>query len=935
MLNAAIIVTCVLPPLILSQRLAGIRLQPDDGASLGKLEVLLHGENDYIPVCYDHSGYGVVTWNNQAAWVACRHLGFYGGRKTVYEVVSDGPKLYNVSCGDGLNNNMERCSYKQTETACLREAGVECFEQESEFRVSHDDPLKGRLEMSYNGQWIPVCYDGGDDDHPWSDQEAWVTCLQIGYHGGRRIAYEGLPAMSDWNVNDVRCGRGFYTDLKECSFELEDTPCKNNQQAGVECFDLLDIRLVHEVTFKATPELSEGRLEMSYQGTWIAVCNYGGMPGQDNSWSYQAAWVACRQLGYYGGRRREYKEVSVTSEFTVNDVRCINGMFYHLQECVFELENTICHKDRQAGVECFETILDIKLVHEEYDIDPLPAEGRLEMLYKGQWLPLCYDGVMSNDIEWNNQAAWVACRQLGYYGGRSKIYDGLSVNSSLKVMDVRCGDGLFNNLHECFFEVEETGCYEEKQAGVECFNIKPDIHLVHNGELEMLYENQWIAVCYNGDTKDTTWNSQSAWVACRQLGHHGGRSKVIRRDQPVSSGLSVNNVRCGDGLFYHIQECFFELQDTNCNGQYAGIECFDRLLEIRLADNATTIGRLEISNGDDWVAVCFDGGKNDETWNDGAASVACRQLGFYGGKATVHHTTVGMMKMLHVKDVRCGHDFYMYDHLQNCSFEVERTDCGNGEEAGVECYETTTTPATSSDKPQNASTGNPIQGANQDVQNAAIGGGVAGGIILFILFIVVILICYKYKNKEVLRRTSQNVRIISNPDILNDALHTNPAYGETDAQDTNTYQEERGQTSSEYTYIDANLQNARTNQNHNDNEYAYAQTPGNLNPRSPSQSNDDNPYAYAETPGGMRPSLPAHSATNSPEIHHSNDNLYAYAETPGGRHTQVSADPKPSTNPADEGWNENTIYITSGSNGETKDAIASRTDGDHVDVEEG
>ncbi|XP_072031641.1 scavenger receptor cysteine-rich domain superfamily protein-like [Amphiura filiformis] len=745
MLNAVYIITCVLPPLTLSQ-IAGISVQLNNGVALGKLEVLLHGESDFIPVCYDHYGDGVVTWNNQAAWVACRHLGFYGGRKTVYEGVSDGPKLYNVSCGDGLYNNMEKCSYDQTDTDCLldMEAGVECFEQEFEFRVNHDNPLNGRLEMSYNGQWIPVCYDGGNDDHPWSDREAWVICLQIGYHGGRRIAYEGLPATSDLNVNDVRCGQGFYTDLKECSFELEDKPCENNQQAGVECFDLLDIRLVHEDTFTATPGLSEGRLEMSYQGEWIAACNYGGMPGQDNSWSYQAAWVACRQLGYYGGRRKVYEGVSVKSELTVNDVRCINGLFYHLQDCVFELENTSCHRDRQAGVECFETILDIKLVHEEYDIDPLPDEGRLEMLYKGLWLPLCYDGVMSNDIEWNNQAAWVACRQLGYYGGRSKIYDGLSVNSSLKVMDVRCGDGLFNNLQECFFEVGETDCYEEKQAGVECFSISPDIRLADNFGLELLHENQWIAVCYYGDTNARSWNSQAAWVACRQLGYYGGRNVCIKRDISVSSDLTVNNVRCGDGLFYNIQECFFEVEDTNCNGQYAGIACFDHLLEIRLANNATTTGRLEISyDGGDWITVCFDGGEYDETWNDGAASVVCRQLGFYGGKATVHPTTADR-KMLHVKDVRCGHDFYMYDHLQNCSFEVERTDCGNGDQAGVECYDTTTAPVTSSDKPQNASTGNPIQDGNQVAQNGII-AGVVSAVLLVILIIVIIYLIFRSK----------------------------------------------------------------------------------------------------------------------------------------------------------------------------------------------
>ena len=80
--------------------------------------------------------------------------------------------------------------------------------------------------------------------------------------------------------------------------------------------DMLDIRLADEAT-------SEGRLEMSYKDQWIPVCNDGGQ--YDDSWSFQAVWVACRQLGYYGGRPSYVNSLSIQTSFTVNDVRCGEG----------------------------------------------------------------------------------------------------------------------------------------------------------------------------------------------------------------------------------------------------------------------------------------------------------------------------------------------------------------------------------------------------------------------------------------------------------------------------------------------------------------------------------------------------------------------------------------------------------------------------------
>ena len=71
-------------------------------------------------------------------------------------------------------------------------------------------------------------------------------------------------------------------------------------------------------------------------------------------------------------------------------------------------------------------------------------KGRLELLVRNQsgvqqWLAVCALGNENDDIRWNHQAAWVACRQLGYHGGMARFF--FSVANRYQVNDIRCGDG--------------------------------------------------------------------------------------------------------------------------------------------------------------------------------------------------------------------------------------------------------------------------------------------------------------------------------------------------------------------------------------------------------------------------------------------------------------------------------------------------------------
>ena len=78
-------------------------------------------------------------------------------------------------------------------------------------------------------------------------------------------------------------------------------------------------------------------------------------------------------------------------------------------------------------------------------------------------------------------------------------------------------------------------------------------------------------------------------------------------------------------------------------------------MNIRLADNETTIGRLEAWYNGRWEAgVCYDGGDYDVVWNDQAAAVACRQLGFDDGKALYYENILTATYTSYIKDVRCG-----------------------------------------------------------------------------------------------------------------------------------------------------------------------------------------------------------------------------------------------------------------------------------------
>ena len=145
-----------------------------------------------------------------------------------------------------------------------------------------------------------------------------------------------------------------------------------------------------------------------------------------------------------------------------------------------------------------------------------------------------------------------------------------------------------------------------------------------------------------------TFRQAAADVVCAQLGYdfgivstsactmYGGSNVCGALGSPVA----MASLSCS-GSELDIKDCSFTMPDTECAthssdsvvfcGNNAGIGLIDsgalRLLDVDGAPSVDGVGRLEVFRGNAWGPICYSG------FNAGAASVACKAMGFEGAAA--------------------------------------------------------------------------------------------------------------------------------------------------------------------------------------------------------------------------------------------------------------------------------------------------------------
>ena len=107
--------------------------------------------------------------------------------------------------------------------------------------------------------------------------------------------------------------------------------------------------------------------------------------------------------------------------------------------------------------------------------------------------------------------------------------------------------------------------------------------------------------------------------------------------------------------------------------------CCVEFPNVRLVGKTVNRGRLEIYYKNEWGKVC------DDYWDNGDATVVCRQLGYVRATGTQGQANDRLLKSIRIlmDDVRCRG---IETNLQNCSFtDSEKQNCDHDEDVKVAC----------------------------------------------------------------------------------------------------------------------------------------------------------------------------------------------------------------------------------------------------------
>lgn len=504
---------------------------------------------------------------------------------------------------------------------------------------------RGRVEVFYKNSWGTIC------DNYWDDAGAMVVCHNLGYTNGRALDGKELsnPGTGTIWMDEIKCA-GDESSLADCAHQpwgIND--CDHSQDAGAECYNPypVDLRLGNG-----------GIVLVDFLGKWGTVC--------DDSWGDSDALVACRMLGYRQGTAIQSAALSdSTKKIWLDRVEC-NGNEINIADCIhYPWGTTTCSRGQEARAQC----------SNPYPVDARifggTQRGRAEVEYNNVWGTICAHG-------WDKNAATVFCRMNGYsvgnvipstitpHGSGQIWLDGLQCNGS-EVSILQCGHSRWG-VHRCYHKVD---------AGVECTEpFKISVRLSENstGRVEVLFNNEWGSVC------DNSWDDKASAVVCQMLGFSDGRA-LRRQNVKYGSGrFWLDNVRC-QGSESSISECKHRSWGTHdCYpGQEAGAECFNPYKElVRLVDgNGVNSGRVEVLHNSIWGTIC------DDYWNDKAATVVCKSLGYKKGKALLGKKTKDGTGKKWLDDVKCrGNE----KSLLECTHKPWGvTNCGHNEDAGAEC----------------------------------------------------------------------------------------------------------------------------------------------------------------------------------------------------------------------------------------------------------
>jgi len=320
-------------------------------------------------------------------------------------------------------------------------AGVYCLDNSTlttELRGGAGDH-EGNLYLNN----LPVCHDR------WGDEEAAVVCRMLGFRFGVPTTgsmFGGIDTYKQPIMNYVDC-TGTEGTIYSCGYR-GGGGCYDGADggAGVICHDgphdngteSLDLELRDGV------DESEGAIYINDR----PLC--ADLAWRSNKWSMPAALVTCRTLGFQFGTPTQPSdlETPVTAEQFGYKVKC-TGSEMSLDECgVYATAGYRCNT--AVRVSCSNPVIELR--------GGTSLSGNIYI-----------DNKHVCDWDWDNREARVACRMLGYSGGKAVTGSRFGlVNGTYFPTDLMCS-GIENTLYDCkMWMWSPAYCDAEHAAGVEC-----------------------------------------------------------------------------------------------------------------------------------------------------------------------------------------------------------------------------------------------------------------------------------------------------------------------------------------------------------------------------------------------------------------------------------------------------------------------------------
>ncbi|XP_069805686.1 antigen WC1.1-like [Dendropsophus ebraccatus] len=468
-------------------------------------------------------------------------------------------------------------------------AGVICSAHREYRLVDGPNDCSGHLEALHGNTWGSVC--------EIELRAANVLCkeLQCGEAVPSSLTYTRRPGPI-W-TKQIHC-TGNESRLYDCKrVRRGKGNCIKPSPPSIQCKGLFNsYRLVN------SSQDCSGRVEVLYNGQWMAVCR--------SHWTLQAANVLCKQMKCGvaasvpdGGHFGQYN-VTTTYRF-----HCTGGE-YHLGDCnITALGNSNCPSWDTAGVICTGKKETGRLMDGEDH-----CAGRLEILTNSTWSRAVSD-------QWGINETQVVCRELhcGHAVDTFIITSPTTNNSHVYLRGICQGNE--SQLKECSVTGESDIKTHGDTGNIEviCSESKR-IRLVNGsaqcaGRVEIYHAGRWGTIC------DDSWDKADADVVCKQLGCGFAVTATTEAYYGRGTGdIWMDDVQCR-GNETHIWDCpSKQLGDHNCgHKEDAGVICSE-FLDIRLVEGKQECeGWLEVYYNGSWSSVC-------ENMPDVSVYVICKHL---------------------------------------------------------------------------------------------------------------------------------------------------------------------------------------------------------------------------------------------------------------------------------------------------------------------